>query len=232
MAGRYWLCELAECVSLRRTGHDSLKQFFTSNKDSFRPPFAKSMQDFLRRAIFVATTNDREILMDETGNRRYWPVWCVYTPEARKRLEQDREQLLAEAVVAFKAGERWHFEYEEREIVKEVTDGSMIETVANSAVRDWWFGLTRTQRPKAVTTFEVAKIIYEERAIKNQDLVDIGHALRDLGFEARRDTTTKSKRQRRYYASDALLAAESNRRGLFVLPGGAPAAPIENPVVT
>lgn len=51
--------------------------------------------------MFAGTTNKKEYLRDPTGNRRYWPVWCVRCDF--EGIIKDRDQLWAEAVF------RYHF---------------------------------------------------------------------------------------------------------------------------
>lgn len=57
-------------------------------------------------SIFVGTTNEDCYLRDNTGARRFWPIRCGALDLAR--IERDREQLFAEAVARFKAGETWY----------------------------------------------------------------------------------------------------------------------------
>ena len=56
--------------------------------------------------------------MDTTGGRRFWPI--VIGRIDLEGLVRDRDQLWAEAVVAFDAGERWHLDRDlDAEIVRE-----------------------------------------------------------------------------------------------------------------
>lgn len=101
-----WIIELAEIEALlvgRESG--AAKAFFSSPTDSYRPPYERNVVSIRRSCVFAATTNLEQFLSDTTGNRRYWPVYCFDID--LDKLREVREQLWAEAVVAFKAGERW-----------------------------------------------------------------------------------------------------------------------------
>jgi predicted P-loop ATPase len=77
------------------------KAFITSQSDTFRPPYGKTVDTFDRHTVIVATSNLDYPLADPTGSRRWWPVvvadkidleWIVAT----------RNQLWAEALIHFK----------------------------------------------------------------------------------------------------------------------------------
>lgn len=224
MAGRYWLCELAECVAFKRSGHDVLKNFFSSRIDKFRPPYGGEIEEFPRRCVFVGTLNEDQFLTDPTGNRKYWIVEVFYTPEATTQLRRDRDLLLAEAVAAYRAGEKWHFGYEEIPITERESEKYMVQTPAGMKVRAWWFGLSKEARPRdGLTTLDVWEQAFDAPAsqAKDNDLMRVGHALSNLGFVRRRDTT--GTRDWRHYPTEKLLEAdrvESKRRTLFAIPGG------------
>lgn len=219
MAGQYWICELAELVVFKRTGHDVLKNFFSSAVDKFRLPYGHGIEEFKRRCVFVGTTNDDNYLGDETGNRKYWTVACSYTAEATEALQRDRDQLFAEAVAAFRAGEKWWVGYEEIVVTEAEADKRLIETPAKLKVSAWWYGLQKKSRPNAVTTLEVFESAFNAEAVqaKDGDLMKIGHALKKLGFKRRRDTS--GLREWRYYATEELMSADVRvRRTLFPVP--------------
>ncbi|MCL5460249.1 virulence-associated E family protein, partial [Loigolactobacillus coryniformis] len=57
---------------------------------------------FPRRCLFIGTTNREEFLADETGNRRWAPI--VVTGGDVNKIDADREQLWAEALVMWREG--------------------------------------------------------------------------------------------------------------------------------
>lgn len=222
LAGRYWICELAEIVSFKRTGHDLLKSFWSSRIDKFRVPYGSDIQEFPRRCVFVGTTNDDHYLNDETGNRKYWTVTVQYTPGGLEALRRDRDQLLAEAVAAYRSGEKWWFEYEEISITEEEAEKRLVETPIGMKIKEWWFGMAKSERPKVMTTLEVWERAFDAPAVqaKDGDLIKIGRELKKLKFKKDRDKSG-SKRVWRYYATEELLNAEkevSPKRTLFSVP--------------
>ena len=112
-----WLIEIAELKATRNSEIEAQKSFLTQTHDTFRPPYGRRTAQFPRQCVFIATTNESEYLRDRTGNRRWWPVKCGEIDTAA--LERDRDQLWAEAVAQFKAGEAWHLTPEETAIAME-----------------------------------------------------------------------------------------------------------------
>lgn len=99
------LIEIAELDAFRRAELTRIKQVISAPIDRFRAPYARTAQDFPRRCVFVASTNEDVYLGDVTGGTRFLPV-----PTGEINLdyiEQARAQCFAEAVAAFKSGETW-----------------------------------------------------------------------------------------------------------------------------
>ena len=109
-----WLHEMAEMGQMARAEDTAFKSFLAYQKDKFRRPYDRRPQDVPRVCLFGGTTNLDQYFKDHTGNRRIWPVRCDYVDTAL--LTEIREQLFAEAIVAFKAGERFWPTREEEKI--------------------------------------------------------------------------------------------------------------------
>ncbi len=103
----HWLVELAELAPSRKAEEEDLKAFLTRATDEIRAPYARRADIVPRQCVFVGTTNETAFLRDASGGRRFWPVTCGAKIET-EALATDREQLFAEAVAAFRAGEAWH----------------------------------------------------------------------------------------------------------------------------
>jgi predicted P-loop ATPase len=111
--GGSWLYEWGELENIfGRNTVSRIKQFITSDRDKFRPPFGRTPITVLRTSIIVGTTNLDSFLHDATGSRRFWviPAGTINLP----LLRDWREQLLAEVVTLFRKGEQhWLTEAEE-----------------------------------------------------------------------------------------------------------------------
>jgi len=103
-----WLLEVAELDAFNRHESNKIKAFITTPVDRYRPLYGKTSQDYPRQCVFVGTTNDDQYLRDPSGGRRFWPVSCKSVD--RDALAANRDQLWAEAVAAFQAGEQWHLD--------------------------------------------------------------------------------------------------------------------------
>ncbi len=111
-----WVYEIAELDSFSRADSTMVKAFISSQVDRFRAPYAAAPEDHPRSVGFGGSTNEGEYFKDETGNTRYWPLRCEEVDSINiDGLAGVRDQLFAEAVELFRAGERWHPSAEEQQ---------------------------------------------------------------------------------------------------------------------
>lgn len=72
-----WICELSELKAFSRKNDEEIKAFISSTNDKYRGAYEKgNASDHKRHTVFYGTSNKTEILTDETGERRRFPIKC------------------------------------------------------------------------------------------------------------------------------------------------------------
>jgi predicted P-loop ATPase len=113
-----WIMELSELDALNRVETSRAKSFLSQQTERFRLPYGHRIVENKRQCVFVGTTNSDTWLKDETGGRRYWPVRCrsIHVDQ----LKDDRDQLWAEALAAYRSGKSWWLE--DRTMIEEAIE--------------------------------------------------------------------------------------------------------------
>lgn len=130
-----WCVELAELDGFNRAEASRSKAFFTRRNDRYRSPYGRKPLNVLRQGVFAGSVNHATYLKDDTGNRRYWPVrvGTILLDDIRA----DRDQLWAEALHRFKAGEEHWVRASERELYETEQDQRYIGDAWETRVRTW-----------------------------------------------------------------------------------------------
>jgi putative DNA primase/helicase len=130
------LSNCAELSNLKRSLTEQVKNFLTATTDIFRPPYGRHTERVPRTNVFAGSVNNATYLMDETGNRRFWPVRCRTLNIAA--LARDRDQLWAEAYARFKNGDPWWLESKELEkLATEEQEQRYEEGVWDNVIQCW-----------------------------------------------------------------------------------------------
>ena len=161
-----WLVEFAELGSMSKSVESKVKAFITDRVDTYRRAYAHLEIDQKRRCVFVGSVNPgagQGYLKDATGGGRWWPVWSHSDIRNRldvSKIERDRDQLWAEAVVRFKKGEPWH-----------LVDPELIE-LAEKEHED-----RREAHPwqEAISRYLTRPGVYEEGVTVNEVLENVLH---------------------------------------------------------
>lgn len=100
---QFWIVELGELdATYRKADIARIKSFITMESDNIRNPYARNDNRRPRRTAYIATVNNSNYLVDDTGNRRWWTI------EATKINYQhnfDMKQVWAEVYNEWKIGE-------------------------------------------------------------------------------------------------------------------------------
>lgn len=202
-----WIVELPEVEEqFVRRSHGGLKAFVTSRVDRFRPAYGRRTRDFPRQCVFIGTTNHEQYFQDTTGNRRFWPVWV--SSVRLDELRRDRDQLWAEAVALYRAGEPWHLQGDEFQVVQENIEARELADPWVEIIGAW---LAESTTPAERTASDGAEKITVARVLRQAigmpaqringrgDAMRVGRCLRSLGF-VRREAGSKRDRERaRHY---------------------------------
>ncbi len=68
-----WIFEIGELSAMKKSEVDEVKAFLSKTEDRYRVAYDRQVSEFPRKCVFFGTTNTRDFLRDETGNRRFGP---------------------------------------------------------------------------------------------------------------------------------------------------------------
>jgi predicted P-loop ATPase len=180
--GNAWIIELAELDSTKRADISAIKAFISRRTDKFRPPYGEHTIEQHRQCALAATVNPPAgaYLHDETGAVRFWPV--LATKIDLDALKHDRDQLWAEAVHRYKAGERWWPEKEDG-FQPEAEQEARSETIED----DPWFSEIARYTKGDPAPFTASEVMREALDIPKERMDKmaqrrLGRILRKLGY--------------------------------------------------
>lgn len=176
-----WLVELSELASLRRSDVESVRAFITNREDQIRLPYGRTVESFPRRCVFIGTTNATQPLSDQEGNRRFWVVAVGYVDVPA--LHAIRDQVWAEAVAAYRAGEEWWLSADEANTAAAEAALFTVEDAVEAAILGW---LAETKKPPKFvsSTFVCTRILQKPvGSVSSHDLQAASRALTKLGWE-------------------------------------------------
>ena len=138
-----WVYEMGELDALSRSEVTKVKNFISSQKDRFRASFDKRPKDYPRQCVFIGTTNEDHYLVDPTGNRRMWPVPVTKQVDIAT-LRDELEQMFAEALTYYEAGERYHpTPAEQRQLFESEQAHRTVENAIEAAITTYLYDDTQ-----------------------------------------------------------------------------------------
>jgi hypothetical protein len=173
--------EISELQGLKSRDLDYIKAFVTRTKEDWVPKFKEKAESYLRRGVFIGTTNEGELFSDPTGNRRWLPLHINDNLDVGK-LIADRDQLWAEGAVLFKEnGVMWEAVAAEAEAVRE---GYFESDSWEAAISDWISAQGLEPRGEGIKGRDVLKqaLGLADKDISRAHTNRLGRAMRRLGY--------------------------------------------------
>lgn len=139
------IVEWGEMQDLKRSEVESVKAFMTSRVDKVRLSYEAQTRAYPRQCVIVGTSNSETPLRDQSGNRRFWPVYCNI-PQGKlidsAALAAEREQLFAEAKTMLLAGERLYLTDEAESLARAMQETARDVSPMEEAIHQWLAGHT------------------------------------------------------------------------------------------
>lgn len=175
-----WVYEFAELGSVTRAESTKQKSFLSRQVDEYRPVYGRREIKAPRQVVFGGTTNEWEWNKDPTGGRRFWPVDCADDLNLQG-LQDNREQMFAEALALYLAKERYWPSPEEQQALFDPQQllREQPESLVD-ALHDWAYA--------QVADFSVATAVMDGLKLDASKLTRdlqtrVGIALRKLGCQ-------------------------------------------------
>lgn len=177
-----WCIEIAEMHRLNLSATNAVKKFLSQATDRFRPPYGRTVIEAPRRLVLAGTINPEgnAYLKDNTGARRFWPLTATRIDV--DAIHRDRDQLWAEAVALYGAGEPWWVQETEVQMVEaEQADRTNIDVWTDAV-------MSAIENRRSILLSEIVSHL----GIPSKDASDhhtarIGRIMFSIGWQTRRD---------------------------------------------
>jgi hypothetical protein len=204
-----WIIEWSEFdYTLSRNQQSAVRAFLSTRTDSYRPPFGRSVVTLHRRCVIVGTTNEEHFLHDPTGSRRFWVIEIPKSSRVDLALLRSmRDQLWAEAVALYQAGEPWHLDSE--------NDAERDALAGQYQQEEPWEGIVqRWIADKKIDDVSIERVLTEcvlkeAKDWRTSDGQTVGRILKKLSF-ARYRVMVEGKREYRYRKTGGTFASDGD----------------------
>ena len=151
---------------------DALKFKEITSKKNFdvRLLYGNAMSSLKRRAMLCGTSNETEILNDETGNTRILPVEFHKKYNFKLYNSIDKDQLFIEIFRAYKRGESWQLDDDAKKTLDETNSTHSITDIELEMVDEYLFVNTEQYNKSIMSTTE-CKIHLEK--VTGQKIISI-----------------------------------------------------------
>lgn len=163
--------EVGELSALTKSETETVKQFLSKTHDIYREAYGKRTNKYPRRCVFFGSTNSESFLKDATGSRRFWPVRVGELPPTKdifNDLDDEIDQIWAEAYFYFMLGEKLVLSGEAKAIAEEMQDlyrdvdpkeGMIVEFLNKKIPKNWYSLEPRDQRAFMAGSFKASEEI-------------------------------------------------------------------------
>lgn len=192
-----WIIEMAELSNINKAEVEVVKAFISRENERFRPAYARTEITYPRQCVFAGSTNKSDYLRDETGNRRFWPVKVNGFCDTHG-IREDRDQIWAEALARYKAGETWWLSAESEETAKTQQEQRVSQDAWEGDIANFCVGRSEVSPAEVGTKALGIDLGRLDRAATNR----ITAVLAALGYVRRGQFTSGDNKGRARYVQE------------------------------
>ena len=143
-----------------KTQQGFLKNIITLSSVKIKRPYGRHVEDFPRRASFIATTNQTDVLADPSGSRRFLSV--ELTGPIDVSTPPNYEQLYAQAMRALHQHESYYFGPTETQEIQEWNRRFSVKTAAEQFFLDYFEPATDEKDGQWISASAIFSYLKEE----------------------------------------------------------------------
>ena len=143
-----------------KTQQGFLKNIITLSSVKIKRPYGRHVEDFPRRASFIATTNQADVLADPSGSRRFLSV--ELTGPIDVSTPPNYEQLYAQAMRALHQHESYYFGPAETQVIQEWNRRFSVKTAAEQFFLDYFEPATDEKDGQWISASAIFSYLKEE----------------------------------------------------------------------
>ena len=176
-----------------KTQQGFLKNIITLSSVKIKRPYDRHVEDFPRRASFIATTNQADVLADPSGSRRFLGV--ELTGPIDVSTPPNYEQLYAQAMQALHRHEPYYFGPVEIQQITESNRRFSVKTAAEQFFLDYFEPAKDTKEGTWMSTTAILDFLKKEVGVsllKPLNIISFGRKLSAIPGLLRHVTSTNT----------------------------------------
>ena len=211
-----WILEIEELAGFGKQETEYMKAFVSRQTDRVRLSYGHRAEDHPRQSIMIATMNpdgENRYLIDPTGNFRYWPIKCGDKDIEIDVFKDVRDQLFAEAKVAYNKGETlWLGSKEEDELAQKEQEKRLSVDPWGPIISGWLDDEVKLKARVQVTANEIALGCLRMIPEKINAIVwrRISRVLIESGWKKYKSTSKKDRHW--FYTAPGVVHTESGEK--------------------
>ena len=177
-----------------KTQQGFLKNIITLSSVKIKRPYGRHVEDFPRRASFIATTNQTDVLADPSGSRRFLSV--ELTGPIDISTPPNYEQLYAQAMQALHQHELYYFGPAETQHIIEWNKRFSVKTAAEQFFLDYFEPAKDTNEGTWMSATAILSFLKEKVGIsllKPTNAATFGRRLSNMSGLKKRETRSNTE---------------------------------------